>query len=1196
VPPGGPAAPTRDIGVPDLLWATEDSAPIADWWETTSDLLWPQSLVTFGRMRHDPQIKAVLNAYFYPLLRATWAVDPAGVKDQVASHVADDLGLPILGADAKPGPARRRGLIWHRHLEAALDHLVYGHAPFELRYRIDSTSPGGAHLDHLGERLPHTIASMKVNRDGTLAEIKQNTQDAPIPANRLLWYVTGKRGSNWAGTSVLRPAFAPWLIKHEMWRVHGTSIRRFGMGVPYVEAPPGGTAAQVAEAQAMASAMRAGEQAGMGLPAGFKPGLLGMSGGAPDALAFIEYLDRAVAKMALAGLIELGQTETGSRALGETFLDLFLLALQAVADEVATTVTSGQDGTPGAVVDLVTVNWGEDEPAPRIVCTDVGTNYQLAADAIQALMASGALTADPNLEKWVRETWRLPERDKNAPGPPAAPAAPGGIAQRVAPGQPPPGPGAPAGQPPPAPARPSPGGQVAASAAPPGLRRGYTEVEERSGFDAAAHDAAWVSAREALAGVYRDVLRGQRNAVVDQVTAAVAAGKVDRLAGVMPDTAQGGQVIAAAMTITARHAAAEVVAEAAHQGVVINPGSVHLDEAGLARQGRMWAQTIATRMVQAAAVRAATIVAPGPGEHQAVQIGDQVDAALGEMSDSRLADELGAAISAAQNAGRLAAFAAAPPGATYVASEILDKSTCEPCRSNDGAVYATLLQAGSAYPAGHYRWCKGQMRCRGTVVAVFAEAPGQVAAAAWREELHPRGQGGQFAHSPSRGAVMSESGGADDWGNDFAPLPRDTYMPPLKAAPGVKALTSPGRPDGRGTPDDPIDVQGDIDRALVLLSEGKHVRLNQPQEVALLLDRVDVLARKTLGKSPPPVWDFGKLTVTGTNLFAAEHKGIPRVSMPQFSGVAQPGSEAARVAGGAGRVADMGKAFAARLRADGVTLRRTRVRADHLRASQMELNGAKIASFVHTARDASAPRHAEALAKLGEPIYVTRDHYVIDGHHRWAANMCLDAADGVLGDVDQQVTEIDMDIGAAIPYALAFAESVGIATKSVSAAFALLSAAMGELDAAAWDESEHPRDPAGRFTLGMHVRVTSGYHEGVTGHVTRKVGGGMLAITPEGGGHEVVTGAHVVEPTGQPGIHVEPPPPEPEKFKPKIGDLVNVGFRNGTIVRFQRGPHSIPGAVVQFDDWQHDPSSGYLPSWVPLTQLGPPKPKPGGGR
>ena len=245
-PMAAPSPPTRDIGISDLWYGIGAQGIIGDAWENTPDLLWPQSLTTFGRIRHDPQIRGVLQAYLLPIVRATWVVDPAGCRDEVVQHVADDLGLPILGND-KPGPARRRGVIWRRHLtSAAYNHLVYGHMPFEIRYRIDGIQKGGCHLDHLGERMPWTISEIDLNSDGTVQQVWQQTVKQPMPANRLLWYVTGQSGTNWTGVSMLRPVFGAWLLKHETMRVHATSINRWGMGVPHVEAPPGGTAAQVA--------------------------------------------------------------------------------------------------------------------------------------------------------------------------------------------------------------------------------------------------------------------------------------------------------------------------------------------------------------------------------------------------------------------------------------------------------------------------------------------------------------------------------------------------------------------------------------------------------------------------------------------------------------------------------------------------------------------------------------------------------------------------------------------------------------------------------------------------------------------------------------------------------------------------------------------------------------------------------------
>lgn len=431
-------APTRDLGRLADQWSLGGGidASYVDVTEVVPDLQWPQSVTTYSRMRRDPKLTAVLAAITLPIRRATWTVDPAGCRDEVAQLVADDLGLPVLGNEDEPGPARRRGIKWAQHLRMALGSLTYGHMPFEQRYDIVN---GQARLAELGERLPQTIRQIVLDPQGRLLGIKQDlTGDTLIPADRLTWYVHDREGAAWQGQSILRPAYGPWLLKHEMWRVHGTAIRRFGMGVPSVEAPPGATPQQIVEAQRLASAVRAGDTGGMGLPAGFKYNLTGMTGSVPDALAFIRYLDQQMAEMALAGFLDLGNTANGSRALGESFVDVFMLADQAIGEEAADIATD-------LSVQMVDYNWGEDEPAPRICINDVGSQQEVTAESLQILLDSGALSRDPELESYVRKEWGLPERstpfgaydqvggyvDEQPPGFPGG-TAPAGVGDPVA--------------------------------------------------------------------------------------------------------------------------------------------------------------------------------------------------------------------------------------------------------------------------------------------------------------------------------------------------------------------------------------------------------------------------------------------------------------------------------------------------------------------------------------------------------------------------------------------------------------------------------------------------------------------------------------------------------------------------------------------------------------------------------------------
>ncbi|MFI7449549.1 hypothetical protein ACIBQX_18780 [Nonomuraea sp. NPDC049714] len=688
------SAPTRDIGHLDQhygLW-------LGDWLELIPDLIWPNSVQTYSRMRHDPQLTAVLAAYTLPIRRATWAIDPAGCRDEVVQLVADDLGLPILGADAEPGPARRRGVRWADHVRLALGSLTYGFAPFERRYEIVN---GQARLVNLGERLPHTIGAINLHRDGTIQSIQQDIApvSSPIPAERLAWYVHEREGANWAGRSILRASYGPWLLKHEVWRVHATSIRRFGMGVPSVTAPVGATPGQVAEAQRLASAMRVGDQSGVGMPDGFKLAITGMTGSVPDAMAFIHYLDQQMSRSCLAGLMDLGDTSNGSRALGASFLDLFLLSLQAVADEIADAATSGQPGIPGIVTQLVDYNWGEDEPAPKVVAPDVGDRHEVTAEALDQLITCGAITPDPELEAYVRASWKLPERSQTAlPTPPAPRPDP----------EPTPAPQARRRPRTPRARRPRAAAEEGAT------RRQLTLDESTSGMDPAAIQQAWQEQLDQLLADWQPIAEAWRAELGEQVEQALEDGDLAALAAMSLDSAAAAALIAAAMVAMAGTASEQMAAEAESQGVTVEAPAV--DEEALGAIAAAIAVLLAAWLAGAAAREALRLAVPGAA---AAVVAAAVVAFLAGLSDRFLRDQLGAALSQAQASGRFAVLDAAPAADQYIASEVLDAATCGPCRDIDGHTFDDLDAARAAYGNGSYVLCEGGIRCRGTVFALF---------------------------------------------------------------------------------------------------------------------------------------------------------------------------------------------------------------------------------------------------------------------------------------------------------------------------------------------------------------------------------------------------------------------------------------------------------------------------------------------
>jgi hypothetical protein len=404
-------APTRTTGYVDPYQLGNDTyaSLYLDVLEHVPDLTFPMSVPVYAKMRRDPKLSSITQGWVLNLLRAQWQLDPAGCRPEVVAAVADGLGLAVKGKDESPGAARLRGVSWGDHLRAVFRMVPFGFSAFELEA---DTSDGSAKLAGLWERPQWTISH--IHSDGKTGLLTGATQDQgadmkspQMPAKNLAWYARDREGSNWAGTSLLRPSYASWLIKEEVRRAFAVANVRWSAGVPVLEALPGTnpTQAQMGEAAQVAQAARAGIAAGASTPPGFVMKILGITGSLPPTQEFLRWLDSQCAASALMNAFELGETPHGSRATATVFVDALLLALEAEAEFVADVATRQ------IAARIVDWNWGEEEPVPRVVVSGVGSRREVTAEALQLLLASGGLAADPGLEAWIRREWRLPERE-----------------------------------------------------------------------------------------------------------------------------------------------------------------------------------------------------------------------------------------------------------------------------------------------------------------------------------------------------------------------------------------------------------------------------------------------------------------------------------------------------------------------------------------------------------------------------------------------------------------------------------------------------------------------------------------------------------------------------------------------------------------------------------------------------------------
>lgn len=417
------AAPTTELGY---------GAPDSFFWggieEETPELRWPLDLEVYDRMRRtDTQVRSVLRAVTSPVMGTGWRVTPNGARDEVVEHIAKDLGLPIDGQDPNERPRTKGRFSWTDHLRMSMLDLPFGHMAFEQVYRLDER--GRVRLRKLAPRMPRTINSWDIARDGGLRAIMQEppageyaAKPVRIPVNRLVVYTHEREAGNWRGQSMLRPAYKFWALKDRLLRVQAQVVERNGLGIPVYTGAP--RESDLAPGQKIATSWRAGEAAGAALRHGADITLKGVEGRLPDADPVIRYYDEQIAKSALLHFLTLG-TQTGSWALGTTFADFFVMSEQTVAQSRADVVNEH------VVEDLVDLNWGEDEPTPRVVFDEIGSKQAATADGIKALIDCGAVLPDRELEEHLRQKFNLPP--KGAYSVPAGPApdpnpVPGGTA------------------------------------------------------------------------------------------------------------------------------------------------------------------------------------------------------------------------------------------------------------------------------------------------------------------------------------------------------------------------------------------------------------------------------------------------------------------------------------------------------------------------------------------------------------------------------------------------------------------------------------------------------------------------------------------------------------------------------------------------------------------------------------------------
>jgi hypothetical protein len=661
--------------------------------ERVPELMWPNSVQAYHAMMNDAQANSLMHGLLLPIRAYRWYIDENGANPNAVNRISDNYNLPVgkLSMGEEETFLRRRTqrrFSFDKHLEDALRALQYGHYFFE---QVGEILPDNQwHLRKLGIRPPRTITEINVAKDGSLDNIVQGFQypnPIKISINRLVAYVWDREGADWTGRSILRPIYRNYIVKDRVLRVGAINIERAG-GIPFVEAPEGASAEQIRDLDNLARRFRVGEGAGAALPHGAQLKFASAANG-DGAVAYLKQQNEEMARAFLQMVNMLGQTNSGSRALGDTFHDILRIAQFTIAKWFCDLFNEH------VIEDDIDWNEGPDEEYAPLLRFDAGMqdpmagfNEKLAEDAADP-GGSGLKAPDDVKAMLGHHPANLTRRRHRAEG------------QQLRGGS----------------TRDGEGGRVQAeivasplSLPPRPLRRNPYAHEVQAQVDFAALDSTF----ETGLGHVANEVRMARSFQIDELRDAIIAaqGDLEALSEIKTGVSASDRIYAN-LQLIAMLAADQAVQEASRQGVQIDRPALDGIQASL-RERADAVDALIREDITASARRESIRLTGGGLSPQ--EVAEQTHTFLVGLVGAAMMDMLGGAIQSSMNEGRKLVFQRDGREGTIFASELLDSNTCTHCVAIDGMEYASMAEAERDYPTGHYKDCDGRERCRGTLV------------------------------------------------------------------------------------------------------------------------------------------------------------------------------------------------------------------------------------------------------------------------------------------------------------------------------------------------------------------------------------------------------------------------------------------------------------------------------------------------
>jgi len=386
---------------------------------------------------NDPVIGSILYAIEKVIVRLEWRVDPyiepnaEGDPKEKDVEVADFIESCLFDMSDS----------WDATLASILSMLTFGWSYHEIVYKRrvgpDENDPtkrsqytdGKIGWRKFAIRSQDSLMRWEFDDDGGVNCMIQNDPSGGgthyVPIEKALLFRTTNQKNNPEGRSMLRNAYRPYFFKKRMEEIEAIGIERDLAGLPVAYVPPEFLSSTATDAQKavlnsiveIVQNIKRNEQEGVVFPAQYDESgkklfdltLLSAGGSRQfDTDKIISRYDQRIAMSVLSDFILLGHDNVGSFALGTAKMDLWSMAVDAIAKSIAEVINQHAIGR------LMRFNGMDTSRLPKLNYGDIAhVDLTEVADYVTKLANAGIIVSDPNLEDYLRELGSLPPAEHN---------------------------------------------------------------------------------------------------------------------------------------------------------------------------------------------------------------------------------------------------------------------------------------------------------------------------------------------------------------------------------------------------------------------------------------------------------------------------------------------------------------------------------------------------------------------------------------------------------------------------------------------------------------------------------------------------------------------------------------------------------------------------------------------------------------